>query len=123
MAERVAADVLAVADAEGRIVASSGRLAASWPRGVIVEGRTSATAATDRSAGVGSGVYHVVSVPLQLGEATIGSLELGTALDGALRARARGPVARTCRDLSRGPSVLASTLSGSGGARSGHLPR
>ncbi len=111
MAALVAADVLAVTDAEGHIVASSGRLAASWPRGVIIEGRTSATAATDRSASVGSGVYHVISVPLQLGEPTIGSLELGTALDdayaGELADLSRGHAA-----IVRGPLVLASTLSG-----------
>ena len=56
-------------------------------------------------------MYHVVSVPLQLGEATIGSLELGTALDARY--------ARELADLSRGHAailskgaVLASTLSG-----------
>ena len=111
MAARVAADVLAVTDAEGHIVASSGRLAASWPRGVIIEGRTSATAATDRSAGVGSGVYHVISVPLQLGESTIGSLELGTALDDAY-ARELADLSRGHAAIVRGPLVLASTLSG-----------
>ena len=110
MAERVAADVLAVTGAEGRIVASSGRLAASWPRGSIIEGRTSATAATDRSAGVGSRVYHVISVPLQLGEATIGSLELGTALDSAY-ARELADLSRGHAAIVRGPLVLASTLS------------
>ncbi|MCP6756926.1 hypothetical protein NL533_35395, partial [Klebsiella pneumoniae] len=56
-------------------------------------------------------MYHVVSVPLQLGEATIGSLELGTALD--------GHYARELADLSRGEAaivhqgrVVATTLSG-----------
>ena len=110
MAERVAADVLAVSDAAGRIVASSGRLAASWPRGVIIEGRINAAAATDRSAGVGSGVYHVISMPLQLGEATIGSLELGTALDAAY-ARELADLSRGHAAIVRGPVVLASTLS------------
>ncbi len=112
MAERVAADVLAVSDAAGRIVASSGRLAASWPRGVIIEGRTSVTAAaSDRSAGVGSGVYHVISVPLQHGEATIGSLELGTALDVGY-ARELADLSRGHAAIVRGSVVLASTLSG-----------
>ena len=54
---------------------------------------------------------HVVSVPLQLGEAPIGSLELGTALD--------SHYASELADLSRGDAailakdtVLASTISG-----------
>jgi len=60
---------------------------------------------------VGSGMYHVVSVPLQLGDATVGSLELGTALDSRY--------ARELAELSRGDAailsrgaVLASTVSG-----------
>ena len=44
-------------------------------------------AAADRVVVAGTGayriVYRVLSVPLQFGEATIGSLELGTALDAA----------------------------------------
>jgi len=111
MAARVTAGVLAVADAEGRIVASSGRLAGSWPRGVTIEGRTSASAATDRSARVGSGVYHVISAPLQQAGATIGSLELGTALDGAY-ARELADLSRGHAAIVQGPAVLASTLSG-----------
>ena len=111
IAARVAADVLAVADAEGRILVSSGRVAASWPRGSIVEGRIRLAAATDRSAGVGDAVYHVISVPLRLGEATIGSLELGTALDGAY-ARELADLSRGHAAIVRGPMVLASTLSG-----------
>jgi putative nucleotidyltransferase with HDIG domain len=108
IAERIAADVLAVADGRGRIVASSGRMAQSWRRGVKITDRLT-TAVADRTAAVGGGMYHVISVPLQLGEATIGSLELGTALDGGY--------ARELADLSRGHAaivsrnaVLASTL-------------
>jgi putative nucleotidyltransferase with HDIG domain len=55
-------------------------------------------------------VYHVVSVPLQVGDATVGSLELGTALDARY--------ARELADLSRGDAailsngaVIASTVS------------
>src|SRR5687767_4777195 len=81
IAERMAADVLAVSDAEGRIVASSGRLAPSWQRGATIAARPS-SAVADRTALVGSRMYYVITVPLQLGEAAIGSLELGTALDG-----------------------------------------
>jgi putative nucleotidyltransferase with HDIG domain len=111
IAERVGADVLAVADASRRVVASGGRLAASWPRGVVLgNAADAATSPADRAVLVGSGMYHVVSVPLQLGEAPIGSLELGTALDAGY--------ARELADLSRGEAailsngaVLASTVS------------
>ena len=110
IAERVRPDVLAVTDARGRVVASSGRLAAAWPRGATV-GRVqnAGVFAPERALGVGPGTYRVVSVPLQLEQATIGSLELGTALD-------RGYAAELA-ELSRGHAailsqgaVLASTL-------------
>ena len=111
IAERFSADVLAVADGSRQVVASGGRLAASWPRGVVIGRPTDTNAPVDRAVSVGSGMYHVMSVPLQLGEATIGSLELGTALD--------GNYARELADLFRGDAaiisngrVLASTLSG-----------
>jgi putative nucleotidyltransferase with HDIG domain len=109
IAERASADVLAVADSNGRIVASSGRLAAGWRRGVII-GRRQGEDLSDRAATMGNGRYHVVSVPLQLDEAVIGSLELGTALDSGY--------ARELADLSRGHvamlsngAVLGTTLS------------
>ena len=109
IAERGAADVLAVAERNGRIVASSGRLASAWPRGVTI-GRLPADL-SDFVVTVGSGRYHVISVPLQLGDAVIGSLELGTALDsgyaGELADLSRGDVAI----LSNG-AVLGTTLDG-----------
>jgi len=111
IASRIAADVLAVADTKRRIVASGGRLAGSWPRGAAIGAATDGSSQSDRAVAVGSGMYHVVSVPLLLGESTIGSLELGTALDARY--------ARELADLSRGHSailsngtVLASTLTG-----------
>src|SRR5687768_3248200 len=98
IAERASADVLAVADRNARIVASSGRLSTAWPRGATI------------AATAGNRTLHVVSVPLQLGEAVIGSLELGTALDSGY--------ARELADLSRGhvamlanATVLGTTLS------------
>jgi putative nucleotidyltransferase with HDIG domain len=111
IAERVGADVLAVADGSRRVVAAGGRLAGSWPRGVVIGNAADASSPSARAVSVGSGIYHVVSVPLQLGDSTIGSLELGTALD--------AHYARELADLSRGQAailskgaVLASTVSG-----------
>jgi putative nucleotidyltransferase with HDIG domain len=112
IAERVDADVLAIADRGGRVVASSGRRAAAWPRGAAIGRRAAASdGSTDRAVTVGNARYHVVAVPLQLDEAVVGSLELGTALDDGY--------ARELADLSRGHAaivangaVVATTLSG-----------
>jgi putative nucleotidyltransferase with HDIG domain len=111
IADRVGADVLAVADGSRRVVAAGGKFAGSWPRGVVIGDAADASSSTDRAVSVGNGMYHVVSVPLQLGEAAIGSLELGTALDAGY--------ARELADLSRGHAailskgtVLAGTVSG-----------
>jgi putative nucleotidyltransferase with HDIG domain len=111
IADRMSADVLAIADTDRRIVASGGPQAASWARGVVIGNAADANTASDRAVAVGGGLYHVISVPLQLGEAVIGSLELGTALD--------SHYARELADLSRGQAaivadgrVLASTIDG-----------
>jgi putative nucleotidyltransferase with HDIG domain len=108
LAALMAADVLAVAEENGRVVASSGRLASSWRRGDKIAARAG-KAGSDRTQIIGNGTYHVISVPLELEEETIGSLELGTALDLAY--------ARQLANLSRGHAaivsnnvVLASTL-------------
>ncbi len=112
IADRVSAGVLAVADGRGVVVASGGRQAASFPRGSVI-GTPGAPAAADRVVVAGSGAYRIVyrllSVPLQFGDATIGSLELGTALDesyvGELAQLSRGHAA-----IVRGSVVLATTL-------------
>ena len=112
IADRVGADVLAVADLSRRVVAAGGKLSASWPRGAVIGGGEDAASPGDSVAALGGGMYHIVSVPLELAGAPIGSLELGTSLDAAY--------ARELADLSRGDAaimskdaVLASTVSGS----------
>lgn len=99
IADRMSADVLAVTDSNGLIVTSSGRLAHAWPRGERIAEQLS-TAVADRAAHIGGAVYHVISVPLQLGVDTIGSLELGTALD--------ADYARELADFSRGDAAIVS---------------
>lgn len=99
IANRFAADVLAIADADGRVVASSGRHARAWLPGRQT-GAGSATVIADRTTRVANATYHVLSVPLQLGDATIGVLELATALDDAY--------AKELADLSRGHSAIIS---------------
>jgi hypothetical protein len=109
IAERMSADVLAVADVSRRLIASGGKRRASWPRGAVLAPGADPASPSDRAVAVGNGWYHVVSVPLRLGEATIGSLELGRALD--------ADYARELADMSRGHAailmkgiVLATTL-------------
>lgn len=112
IADRVSAGVLAVADHTGVVVASGGRQATSWPRGSLV-GSARAGGASDRVVAAGTGdnrvVFRMLSVPLQFGDTTIGSLELGTALDeayaGELAQLSRGHAA-----IVRGTAVLATTL-------------
>ncbi len=112
IADRVSAGVLAVADSKGVVVASGGRQAAAWPRGSLI-GSAREPAASDRVVVAGTGtnrvVYRMLSVGLQFGETTIGSLELGTALDeayaGELAQLSRGHAA-----ILRGTTVLATTL-------------
>jgi putative nucleotidyltransferase with HDIG domain len=110
IADRVSADVLAVADGRGVVLASGGRQASSWPRGSV----TGNSGTADRVAVAGTGAYRVVyrmlSVPLQIGDATIGSLELGTALDDAY-ASELAQLSRGHAAILRDNVVLATTLS------------
>ena len=108
IADRFSADVLAVSDADGRVVVSSGRRAAAWVRGQLV-GSPAAAAIADRTTTVANVTYHVISVPLQLGEAAIGSLELGTALDTAY-ARELADLSRGHAAIIAGSAVIATTL-------------
>jgi putative nucleotidyltransferase with HDIG domain len=111
IADRVSADVLAITDLEGTIIVSGGRLAAAWPKGAALEAGRDSEVVIDRAITIGDGVFRVVSVPLLLGDARIGSLEMGTALDARY--------ARELADLSRGQAailtrgrMLATTLAG-----------
>ena len=112
IANRVSASVLAVADGKGVVVASGGAQASSWPRGTLV-GAARGGEAADRVVVAGDGpyrvVYRVLSVPLQLGDATIGSLELGTALDAAYAAEL-AQLSRGHAAIMRGQTMLATTL-------------
>ena len=112
IAGRVSASVLAVADGKGVVVVSGGRQASSWPRGsTIGAGRGGVAADHVVVAGTGADriVYRMMSVPLQLGDVTIGSLELGTALDTAYAAEL-AQLSRGHAAIVRGPVVLATTL-------------
>jgi HD-GYP domain-containing protein (c-di-GMP phosphodiesterase class II) len=113
IADRISAGVLVVADVKGVVVASGGRQMASWPRGSVV-GALRAGDTADRVVVAGSGPYRVVyrmlSVPLQFGDATIGSLELGTALDESY-VKELAQLSRGHAAIVRANVILATTLS------------
>ena len=113
IADRISAAVLLVADVKGVVVASGGRQVASWPRGSVV-GALRAGLTADRVVVAGTGPYRVVyrmlSVPLRFGDATIGSLELGTALDDSY-VKELAQLSRGHAAIVRGNVILATTLS------------
>lgn len=109
IADRVSPDVLAIADGQGRIIANAGSRAPAWPRGSTMAVSRDDISTFDHTAVVGDGVYRVVSVPLQLEDVVIGSLELGTALDAGY-ARELATLSRGEAAIVRNNTVLATTL-------------
>ena len=83
IAARVGAHVLALLDVEGRIVASAGPRANAWPRGATLRMRGQQETASEFVANLPSGAFRVIGAPLRLGEAVIGSIELGREIDHA----------------------------------------
>jgi putative nucleotidyltransferase with HDIG domain len=97
IAVRIDADVLALVDVDGKVVASAGRHATAWPPAMSLHARGH----NDRSEFVArtpTGVFRVIGVPLTFGDATIGSLEIGRSIDGAF--------ARELADLVHGDSAI-----------------
>jgi hypothetical protein len=83
IAGRVGADVLALLDIEGGIVVSAGPRAAAWPRGASLRPRGQEDDAQEFVTNWPDGAFRVIGSPLRLGEAVIGSIELGRAIDHA----------------------------------------
>ena len=108
IAARVDSDVLAVIDQRGRIVVSAGPRAESWPAGARVT-EAGEEPGADTLAEMGESVFRVRRVPLQLGDVTIGSLALGTALDAAF-AQELATLARAQSAIVIDGRVQASTL-------------
>ena len=108
LATRIPSDVLAITDPDGRVIASAGPHAGSWPHGARL-GPLAEAASTSLAIATDGLVFRVASVTLELQDATVGSLRLGTALSDSY--------ARDIAALSRGEAaiilngrVLASTL-------------
>ena len=83
IAARVGAHVLALLDGDGRIVASAGPLAGAWPRGTSLRARGQEEDASEFVASLPAGAFRVIGAPLRLGDAVIGSIEVGRAIDHA----------------------------------------
>ena len=82
IAARVSADVLAVTDVAGNVIVSAGPRAADLAAGTTLPDAGAARRArTDSVTTLGDTAFRMKGVPLSLGDAVIGSLELGTALD------------------------------------------
>ena len=83
IAARVGAHVLALVDNQGRIVASAGSRAGAWPRGTSLRPREHDGEPAEFVVDVPAGAFRVIGAPLRLGDAVIGSIELGRAIDHA----------------------------------------
>jgi putative nucleotidyltransferase with HDIG domain len=112
LAARVQSDAVALADLDGDTLAVAGRLGDEWPRG-----RTDArlrreddNLQRDALVEAGSTLFRTVRVPLTLDDgATIGWLDLGTALD-AHYAEALDRVSRVRTAIVHDTALVATTL-------------
>jgi putative nucleotidyltransferase with HDIG domain len=108
LAQRVSADVLAITDLGGRVVVSSGPLSSAWPRGFQTAAPDNDPASTV-SIKAGDKLFRVLSVRLELQDAAIGALRLGTALD-TRYAQELAMLSRGQAAILTNGAVLASTL-------------
>jgi putative nucleotidyltransferase with HDIG domain len=99
IASSVKADVLAVVDARGVVVASAGPTAAAFMPGAAIRvPRAESDDVGETVVVMHGGAFRVMEVPLEVGDATIGSLQLGTALDEGY--------ARRMKELARADSAI-----------------
>jgi HD-GYP domain-containing protein (c-di-GMP phosphodiesterase class II) len=80
VASRTAADVLAVTDVEGNVVAVAGRRDIDWP--VEAPVRATRTDSGTEYVSMDAGVFQFASAPLELRNTSFGTLQLAKALDG-----------------------------------------
>jgi putative nucleotidyltransferase with HDIG domain len=80
VADRIAPDVLAVADTSGRVLAAAGRRKADWLVKSVVRPRRDDDG--DAYVAVNGNVFQFAAAPVALQDAVIGTLQLGKALDG-----------------------------------------
>jgi HD-GYP domain-containing protein (c-di-GMP phosphodiesterase class II) len=107
LAERTSLDVLAATDASGRVVAVAGRRGADWPHETHVVAKPSESGSSYVT--MPAGVFQVASAPLTLQNVTIGTLQLGKALDERY-ARELATLSGAATLIASGDKVMASTL-------------
>jgi putative nucleotidyltransferase with HDIG domain len=83
LAEAAGGDVLAVVDADGRVITSAGPLADRWPAGAQVDTSPEDAATFQDVAVLPSGVFRVTGARLLFGDRDIGTLVTGNSLDAA----------------------------------------
>ncbi len=107
LAERTSLDVLAATDASGRVIASAGRRGRDWPSQTRVTGTASESGSLYVT--MPAGVFQFAAAPLTLQNVTIGTLQLGKALDDRY-ARELASLSGAATLIASGDKVLASTL-------------
>jgi putative nucleotidyltransferase with HDIG domain len=107
LAGRIAPDVVAVTDADGTVLAASGRRDADWPLRSKIIAQRERTGLSYVS--MPSGVFQFASTPLTLQDARIGTLQLARALDDRY-AHELSSLSGTGTLIASGPAVVASTL-------------
>jgi putative nucleotidyltransferase with HDIG domain len=107
LAERTSLDVLAATDASGRVIASAGRRGRDWPTQTRVTATTSESGSSYVT--MPAGVFQFASAPLTLQNVTIGTLQLGKALDERY-AHELTTLSGAATLIASGDKVVASTL-------------
>ena len=106
-ASRVEADILAVTDPSGAVLAIAGRHAADWPMAARLGGRWDKPKAGYIS--MPSGVFQVASAPLAFPDADVGYLQLGRVLDDQY-AQELSALSGATTVIVSGDRIVASTL-------------
>ena len=83
LAEAAGGEVLAVVDADGRVITSAGPLADRWPAGAQVDTSPEDAATFQDVAVLPSGAFRVTGARLLFGDRDIGTLVTGNSLDAA----------------------------------------
>ncbi len=107
LAARTSIDVLAATDSSGTVVAAAGRRQADWPRQTRVLAQNGGSGSAYVS--MPTGVFQFASAPLTMQSMTVGTLQLGKALDERY-ARELSTLSGAATLIASGDAVVATTL-------------
>jgi putative nucleotidyltransferase with HDIG domain len=107
LATRTSLDVLAATDASGTVIAVAGRRQSDWPRQTRMSPKTSESGSSYVT--MPAGVFQFASAPLTMQQVTVGSLQLGKALDDRY-AQELSTLSGASTLIASGDKVVASTL-------------